>query len=226
VGIRVPGEYRSLEELANTVVAVRQGSAIRINQIAVVEDTWQKVNSIARINGEQGIRISVSKQSGKNSVEVAKEVARELKRIQTDIPQLGIMMLRDSSEYIRRSIRNVGTAAALGGLFTVLVLLFFLRSASSSAIIATAIPISIIATFALMYFTGYTLNIMSLGGLALGIGMLVDSSIVVIENIYQASGEGKPQLRGPVKYPLPSLQALSQQLPSSSHSSLSGALQA
>ena len=190
VGVRVPVEYQSLDELANTVIAVRQGNAIRINQIAVVEDTWQKVRSIARINGEQGIRISVSKQSGKNTVEVAKEVARELERIQTDIPQLGIMMLRDSSEYIRRSIRNVGTAAALGGLFTVLVLLFFLRSASSSAIIATAIPISIITTFALMYFTGYTLNIMSLGGIALGIGMLVDSSIVVIENIYRQRESG------------------------------------
>lgn len=190
VGVRVPGEYRSLDELENTVITVRQGTNVRLNQIAVVEDTWQKERSIARINGEQGIRISVSKQSGKNTVEVAKGVSRELKRIRTDIPQLGITVLRDSSEYIRRSIRNVGTAAALGGLFTILVLLLFLRSVTSSAIIATAIPISIISTFALIYFTGYTLNIMSLGGLALGIGMLVDSAIVVIENIHRLRESG------------------------------------
>ncbi len=199
VGVRVPGEYRSLDELENTVVSVREGTSIRLNQIATVEDTWEKVRTIARINGEQGIRISVSKQSGKNTVEVAKEVAQELERIETDIPQLSITMLRDSSEYIQRSILNVGTAAALGGLFTIFVLLIFLRSVSSSAVIATAIPISIISTFALMYFTGYTLNIMSLGGLALGIGMLVDSSIVVIENIHRLRESGMGRVEAAVE---------------------------
>jgi len=190
VGVRVPGEYRSIQEIESTIVALREGVPVHLSQIAAVNDSWQMVRSIARINGENGIRVSVSKQSGKNTVEVAKGVAQEIERIREDIPQLGITVLRDSSEYISRSIRNVGTAAALGGLFTVFVLLFFLRSAAATAVIATAIPVSIVATFALMYFTGFTLNIMTLGGLALGIGMLVDSSIVVIENVYRLRESG------------------------------------
>ena len=195
VGVRIPGEYRNLDELGSTVVAVRNGVPVRLTQIAAVQDSWQQVRSIARINGKTGIRISVSKQSGKNTVEVAKGVGRELELIKADIPQLDVTVLRDSSDYIRRSLRNVGTAAALGGVLTVLVLILFLRSAAATAVIATAIPISIVATFGLMYFTGYTINIMSLGGLALGIGMLVDNAIVVIENIHRLreSGMGRTQ---------------------------------
>ena len=118
--------------------------------------------------------------------------------INRDIPQLKLIPVIDSSEFIQRSIRNVGQAALYGGLLAMVVLLFFLRNIRSTAIIATAIPVSIVATFGLMYFSGFTLNIMTLGGLALGIGMLVDNSIVVLENIYRLREEGQGRLEAAV----------------------------
>jgi len=189
--IRTPGVYTNLDEIRNTVVAIRDGVSIQVKEIATVEDSWQKVRRIVRVNGKQGIRLSISKQSGKNTVEIARAVLKEIERIRQDIPQITLVPIIDTSKYIQSSISNVGRAALFGGLLAILVLLFFLRSFRSTTVIATAIPISIIATFALIYFGGFTLNIMTLGGLALGIGMLVDNAIVVLENIFrlQESGE-------------------------------------
>jgi len=188
--VRTPGEYTSLDDLRNTVIAIREGAAIRLRDIADVEDSWQKVTRLVRVNGRPGINLALYKQSGKNTVAVAREALRELDRINQDIPQLNIIPLIDTSDYIRRSIRNVGFAAIYGGILAILVLLFFLGSFRSTAIIGTAIPISIIATFALIYFGGFTLNLMTLGGLALGVGMLVDNAIVVLENIYRLRQSG------------------------------------
>ena len=190
VTIRTPGEYQSLEELRHAVVAVRDGAPIHLGEIATVEDGWQKVTRIIRVNGEPGIRLAVRKQSGTNTVEVARRVLRELERIDEDIPQIRITPIIDTSEYIERSITNLGRSALYGGGLAIFVLLFFLRSVRSSAVIATAIPVSIVATFALMYFNGFTLNLMTLGGLALGVGMLLDSSVVVFENIFRVRESG------------------------------------
>jgi HAE1 family hydrophobic/amphiphilic exporter-1 len=136
------------------------------------------------------VRLSVSKQSGENTVEVARGALEELESINRDIPQIKIITIIDTSDYIQRSIRNVGSSAIYGGILAVIVLLVFLRNFRSTVIIATAIPVSIIATFALLYFGGFTLNIMTLGGLALGIGMLVDNAIVVLENIFRMRESG------------------------------------
>jgi HAE1 family hydrophobic/amphiphilic exporter-1 len=190
VMIRTPGEYTNLDELRNTVIAIREGVPIQLKEIASVEDSWEKVTRIVRVNGLPGIRLGVRKQSGKNTVEVAKGVLQEIERINRDIPQIHLTPIIDTSDYIQRSITNVGSMAMYGGLLAVLVLLFFLRHIRSTAIIATAIPISIIATFSLMYFGGFTLNIMTLGGIALGIGMLVDNAIVVLENIHRLRESG------------------------------------
>jgi len=191
VTLRTPGVYTSLDELKNTVVAIREGVPIQLREIATVEDAWEKVTRIVRVNGRPGIRLSVNKQSGKNTVEVATGVLAELGRINQDIPQLDIVPIINTSDYIRRSITNVGTSILYGGALAVLVLLLFLRNIPSTAIIATSIPISVVATFALMYFGGFTLNLMTLGGLALGIGMLVDNAIVVLENIYRLRESGQ-----------------------------------
>jgi len=190
--IRTPGVYSSLDEIRETVVAIRDGVPIQVKEIASVEDSWQKIRRIVRVNGKPGIRLSVSKQSGKNTVEVAKAVLKEIENVQKDIPQITLTPIIDSSEYIENSINNVGKAALYGGLLAIVVLLVFLRNFRSTTVIATAIPISIIATFALIYFGGFTLNIMTLGGLALGIGMLVDNAIVVLENIYRLQETGQP----------------------------------
>ena len=185
VTIRTPGKYTSLTELGNTVIAERDGAPILLNEIAEIEDSWRRVTRMVRVNGEPGLRLSVQKQSGTNTVEVAQRVQRELERIVADIPQLHIIPIIDSSEYIQRSIANLGRSAIFGGGLAILVLLLFLRSVRSTLVIALAIPISVVATFGLMYFCGFTLNLMSLGGLALGVGMLVDSAIVVLENIHR-----------------------------------------
>ncbi|HPD20701.1 MAG: efflux RND transporter permease subunit [Desulfomonilia bacterium] len=191
VTVRTLGEYASLEQLAGTVIAVREGVPVRLSDIARVDDTWKKITRIIRVNGKPGVHVGVRKQSGTNTVEVARQVLQEVEKINRDVPQVSLTPIIDTSDYIRNSITNVGTMALYGGLLAVLVLFFFLRSMVSTLIIATSIPISIIATFALMYFGGLTLNLMTLGGLALGIGMLVDNSIVVLENIYRHRETGE-----------------------------------
>ena len=192
VTIRTPGEYTTLEEIGDTVIATHEGVLIRLREIADVEDSWVKVTRIVRVNGQPGLRMSINKQSGKNTVEVARAALEELDAINRDIPQIAIVPIIDTSDYIRRSISSVGSSAAYGGGLAVVVLLLFLRNVRSTVVIALAIPISIVATFALMYFGGFTLNLMTLGGLALGVGMLVDNSIVVLENIFRLREGGQP----------------------------------
>ncbi len=183
--VRTQGEYRTLDEIRNTVITTRGGAPIRIGDVAGVEDSWEEIRQIVRIDGKPALRMSISKQSGANTVNVAEGVRAEMDRINRDIPQLRLIPVVDTSVYIKDSINNMGSAALVGGILAILILFLFLRNVSSTIIISTAIPISVIATFGLMYFSGYTLNIITFGGLALGIGMLVDNAIVVIENIYR-----------------------------------------
>jgi hydrophobic/amphiphilic exporter-1 (mainly G- bacteria), HAE1 family len=191
VTLRTPGIFNNLEALGDTVVALRDGAPVKLKEIASVVDAWSKVTRIVRVNGGPGIRMSVSKQSGKNTVEVAQAALAEIDKINTDFPQIQIVPIIDTSNYIKRSITNVGTTILYGGALAVIVLFLFLGNIASTAIIATTIPISVVATFSLMYFGGFTLNLMTLGGLALGIGMLVDNAIVVIENIYRLRESGQ-----------------------------------
>ena len=190
--LRTPGEFETVEQIARLVVADSNGQVIRLSDVAEVADHWEKKRSIVRINGQPGVRMSVSKQSGANTVQVATAVKKEINAINREIPQLRLTPIVDSSKYIQRSIDNVSSSAVMGGILAVIILQLFLANLASTAIIAVAIPISIIATFALMYYFGFTLNIMSLGGVALGIGMLVDNSIVVLENIFRYRENGVP----------------------------------
>jgi HAE1 family hydrophobic/amphiphilic exporter-1 len=189
--IRTQGEFSSLSDIRNTVITMRDGTAIRVGDVADVEDSWEEVTSVSRINGREGLNLAIYKQSGSNTVQVAEAVKAEVARINLDIPQIEIMTIMDQSTYIEQSINNVALSVVVGGVLAVFVLFLVLRNITSTIIIATAIPISIIATFGLIYFGGFTLNIMTFGGLALGIGMLVDSSIVVLENIYRHQEQGE-----------------------------------
>jgi HAE1 family hydrophobic/amphiphilic exporter-1 len=190
ITLRTPGEFTDLDQLRNTTIAVHNGAPVRLAEVAEVTDGWERVHRIARVNGLPGLQISINKQSGTNTVEVARRVLEEIEQIDRDIPQIHITPIIDTSKYIQRSITNVGSSALYGGLFAVLVLMVFLRNVRSTAIISAAIPVSIIATFTMIYFGGFTLNLMTLGGLALGVGMLVDNSIVVLENIYRMRESG------------------------------------
>ncbi|MFA6471099.1 MAG: efflux RND transporter permease subunit [Candidatus Latescibacterota bacterium] len=188
--VRTQGEFQSLDEIRNTVIAIKGGAPIRVMDVADVIDSWQEVRSYDRIDGQPGLRVSVNKQSGTNTVKVAKAIQEEVARINRDLPQIQITSTMDTSIYIQRSIANLGEAAIEGGILAIIILFLFLRNISTTAIVAIAIPISIIATFGLMYFGGFTLNIMTLGGLSLGVGMLMDNSIVVLENIYRHRESG------------------------------------
>lgn len=199
IRLRTPGEFQALEEIDRLVVGTRGQQVIRLCDVSDVVDHWEKKRSVVRINGKPGVRISISKQSGANTVNVAKAVKKEIEQINKEIPQLHLSPIVDSSKYIQRSVDNVSSSAIMGGILAVIILQLFLANFASTAIIAIAIPVSIIATFALMYYFGFTLNIMSLGGMALGIGMLVDNSIVVLENIFRHRENGMPVIESSIE---------------------------
>ncbi|MGQ9472255.1 MAG: efflux RND transporter permease subunit [Candidatus Aminicenantales bacterium] len=196
--VRIPGVYTRIDEIRETIVAIRDGATIRLKDIASVEDTHRRITRVARINGIPGVRMMVYKQSGKNTVNIAEGVLKEIERLRQDYPQIQFITIRDSSKFIKRAISNVASAAIYGGILAIGVLLFFLTSIRSTVVIALSIPISIIATFALIYFGGFTLNVMTLGGLALGVGMMVDNSIVVLENIFRLKETGTPTYQASV----------------------------
>lgn len=188
--VRTPGTFGDLDALRETVIEKRSDAPVRLRDVAAVTDRWERVRRRVRVNTEPGMMVAVYKQSDVNTVDVARRVHREIERVNADFPYLTLTPVMDASDFIQRAIRNVGSTAVFGGLFAVIVLLIFLGNIRSTLIIATAIPVSIIATFSLIYFAGFTLNLMTLGGLALGVGMLVDNAIVVLENIYRHREDG------------------------------------
>lgn len=192
--LRTRGEFRSLDEIRNVVLATRNGVPVYVRDIAVVEDSHEDPDYLVSVDGKPGVRMYVYKQAGANTVEVSEGLWREVDRIHKNFSNVRIEKTRDSADFIRASIENVQWAMVQGAGLAVLVLLFFLRSFSSTLIIAIAIPISVISTFALMFFNGFTLNTISFGGLALGVGMLVDNAIVVLENVYRHREDGKSNL--------------------------------
>jgi HAE1 family hydrophobic/amphiphilic exporter-1 len=181
--VRTRGEYQSLDEIANTIITVIDGKPIRVQDVAEVVDGYEDVHRLVQIDGQPMVRIGVRKQSGANTVAVAQEARKVMEEINRERDDLQMLMVIDQSEFIKNSISNVQQSALWGGLLAIFILYLFLRNGSSTFIIALSIPISIIATFGLLYFNNLTLNQMSFGGLALGIGLIVDNAIVVLENI-------------------------------------------
>ncbi|MDH3280587.1 MAG: efflux RND transporter permease subunit, partial [Gammaproteobacteria bacterium] len=189
VTLRAPLEFVDLNQIRNTVIARRDGTVVTLSQIARVRDTYEKQSRIIRVNGEQGLRVAIRKQANENTVEVARRVLAEVESVNKQFPQIRIIPVINQGNFIERAIANVTRSVLYGGSLAVLVLLFFLRDLRSTLVISLAIPISVGATFALLYFGGFTLNLMTLGGLALGVGMMVDSSVVVLENIFRRRQE-------------------------------------
>ncbi len=198
--VRVMGESGDVADLQSIVVGMReserQGAVpIYLRDVAQVLDTFEDPSNIVRLNGEPGIRLSVTNQSGTNTVEVAEAVRDEIGRINRDYEgRAQLSVVTDTSEYIEDSIANVQGAVLAGAILAILVLLFFLQSVRSTVIVGVAIPISIIGIFTLMYYFGITLNLISFGGVALGVGLLVDNAIVILENIYRKLEEGEDSI--------------------------------
>jgi HAE1 family hydrophobic/amphiphilic exporter-1 len=189
VTLRAPAEFINLDQIRDTVIEQHDGAVITLGQIAAVKDTYEKLTRIVRVDGERGLRIGIRKQANANTVEVAKRVLAEIDAVNHAFPQVHVVPVINQGNLIERSIANVARSVLYGGGLAIVVLLFFLRSIRSTLVISLSIPISIVTTFALIYFGGFTLNLMTLGGLALGVGMMVDSSIVVLENIFRRRSE-------------------------------------
>lgn len=181
--VRSQGEYTSVAQIAETVIRYVDDRPIRVRDVARVEDGYEDVRFLSELDGVPIIRVQIQKQSGANTVTVADAIVAEVGRINAEHSDLRMKVISDQSTFIRQSIDNVRSSAVWGGLLAILVLYLFLRNGSSTSIIAIAIPISVVATFGVLYYGGMTLNQMTFGGLALGIGMMVDNGIVVLENI-------------------------------------------
>jgi HAE1 family hydrophobic/amphiphilic exporter-1 len=196
--LRSPGQFQNLDEIRGLVVLTRAGVPVYMRDIANVVDSTEDVRSIIRVNGRPGVRMQINKQSGENTVAVADRVRAEVERINRDVQGVRLSVTSDTSVFIRQSIGAVREAVEFGSILVIVIIFVFLRSVRSTIIICTSIPISIIGTFALLYFGGYTLNTMTFGGLALGVGMIVDAAIVVLENTQRHMEMGKDRLQASI----------------------------
>ena len=179
------GEFSSVDDIRNLPIGLNSGAIITLGDIADVEYTYSDINSISRTNGKDSINISIQKQSGGNTVQVAERINREVEKLKQEYSDINIEVVLDSSTFIKDSINNVVNNVVIGSIFAIIVLYIFLKNIRTTLIIGVSIPFSLIASFILLYLNGITLNMMTLGGLALAVGMLVDSAIVVLENIYR-----------------------------------------
>ena len=196
--LRSPGQFTSLEDIRNIVVMIRGGVPVFLRDVAEVTDGTEDRQDLVRINGRQAVQISIAKQSGRNTVAVARDVRAEIERINTEMPTVRLTTRMDSAIFVERSIAAVRNVVLWGAVLVIIVLFAFLRNIRTTLIICTAIPISIVGTFAMIYFAGFTLNTLTFGGLALGVGMIVDASIVVLENTFRHMEAGKDRARASV----------------------------
>lgn len=190
LAVRVTGEFTSIDDIKEMPIPLITGDVIQLKDIARVSLKSKDIRSISRTNGKDSINISLQKQSGKNTVQVADLVNKEIEKLKKDYPDIDIDVIMDTSMFIKSSINTVAKNAIFGSLLAILILYIFLKNIRTTLIIGISIPISLIASFILLYSSGITLNMMTLGGLALAVGMLVDSAIVVLDNIFRFRMEG------------------------------------
>lgn len=189
--IRTVNEFDTVEEIGDLVVSQQEGAPVRLRDVARVWMGAKEREEITRVNGRESVEIAIYKEGDANAVTVSALLQERLDQWRRKLPEgRKIEVLFDQSVFIKQSLTEVRDAALMGGLLAILVLFAFLRDLRSTLIIAVSIPISIVATFMFMYRLGISLNVMSLGGLTLGIGMLVDNSIVVLESIFRKRQEG------------------------------------
>jgi hydrophobic/amphiphilic exporter-1 (mainly G- bacteria), HAE1 family len=183
--VRSQGQFSDLDQIRDLVVLTKNDVPVYLRDIAEVKDSTEDVRSVLRINGKAGVRMNVQKQSGTNTVQIAQLVRAEIERINREVPGVRLTVIDDSARFIERSISAVKEHVMIGSVLVIIVIFLFLRNFRSTLIVCTSIPISVVGTFALLYFSGLTLNTMTFGGLALGVGMIVDAAIVVLENSFR-----------------------------------------
>lgn len=190
--VRARNEFQDLDDILATILASQDGRNVTLADVAEVKRGHKRREVVTRFSGKEAVELALYKEGDANTVAVAKAVHERLENVKKELPEgVEVVVGADQSRFIRASIDEVIQNAWLGGLIAIGVLLLFLKDVRSTLIIAVTIPISIVATFFLMYQTGTTLNVMSLGGLALGVGMLVDGAIVVLEAIHKRREKGE-----------------------------------
>jgi len=191
--VRTLGRTAEFKDIEEIVVQQNNGVPVRIKDIGRVVDGFEDAETEVHINGTRGVIINILKQIGGNTVSTVDSVLKALPQIQKELPKgITISVVSDQSTFIRKSIKNLQHEAIMGAILAVAIILIFLGSGTSTLIISHSIPISIVSTFVLLYFGNFSLNIMTLGGLALGVGRLVDDAIVVLENINRHIELGEP----------------------------------
>jgi len=197
--LRTMGEYKDIGTIEDTVVTVANRAPIRIRDFAQVLDTHKEVRNYSRANRKDSVLLAIMKQSGANTVQVIDRVKKALAEAMPSLPpDLHFYPVYDTGGEIKKVVERSASNALLGGGLAILMILVFLRNWRPTLTISLAIPLSILTTFIGIHLMGYTFNIMTLGGMALGVGMLVDNAVVVIENIFRHLQEGKDRMRASV----------------------------
>jgi len=190
--VRTINEFQTVEEFGDAIVAVVADRPVFLRDVATVTRGHKEREAITRVNGQESVELAIYKEGDANTVQVANRVERRLEGIRETLPEeIELVKIYDQSKFISAAIQQVTSAAIFGGLLAIMVLYGFLRDSRATTIIAVAIPVSVIGTFLLMYSNDVSLNIMSLGGVALAVGMLVDNAIVVLENIVRKREQGQ-----------------------------------
>ena len=183
--IRAYGYFDKPSDAARIPIGTYQGQVVALGQVADVVDGAQEQRISTRLNGEPAVGVIITKQTNANTVDTAKNVLAKIAQVEKLYPNLKFHLAYDQSGFITNSVNDLKSSAVIGGGMAIIVLLLFLRSFRSTVVVALSIPISLLSTFSLLYFCGYTLNTISLSGLALATGLIVDDAVVVLENIFR-----------------------------------------
>ncbi|HEX7063317.1 MAG TPA: efflux RND transporter permease subunit [Woeseiaceae bacterium] len=193
--VRTINEFETVDGFANAIIATVGGRPVYLRDVATVTRGYKEREAITRVNGRESVELAVYKEGDANTVQVARKLASRLEQVNKTLPDdLELVKIYDQSKFIAAAIDEVSSAAVSGGILAILVLYGFLRKARATVVISLAIPISVVGTFLLMYANGVSLNIMSLGGVALAVGMLVDNAIVVLDSIARKREAGHASL--------------------------------
>ncbi len=191
LSIRTLGEFISLDDIRSVTLSTPRGGSVTLDELAAVQLHEAEQDSRSRLDGSPAVTLSITEQSGANTVEVAGQIRAALDELRRELPgDAGLTVVRDQSRFIDDSIATVTGNVVFGGLLAIIILYLFLTDVRTVLVIGLGIPVSVIATFAFMYFSDITLNLVSMGGLALGVGMLVDNAIVILENVFRHREEG------------------------------------
>lgn len=192
--LRTLGEFTTVADIGAVAIPLPKGGTAALRDLAAITNGFRERTGLTRYNGKEAIGLLLTKETGANTVSVTRQVFEVIEQLRQEHPQVNLDVVDAQARFIELAISQVEQELILGGILAFLVLVIFLRDFRTPLIIAVAMPVSVIAAFALFYFFGINLNVISLGGLALGVGLLMDNAIVVLENIFRLRDEGQPLL--------------------------------